>query len=366
MNGTKILVMVVMTSLFLTALAIPSEVSGEDISRELKNTHINLKAEDKVSPETEHKLETEGQSKHIMADYDDYNAVKTSKRWVDVGTWTSDGLSGDMRMQGTAAFNLWVRQTDAGDNDADFRFELKYNSDRAAYIEITGMSTTEGQAVEITASASISENIEAVSGETFTIYIQYRGWNDIDVLYDNMTYDSGMKADMDSVFIYEPSKDSTKFYDAWDTSWQNNGRHFCSITVNGKTYMGDDNTEILEGGEVEGGNGTTYEMFQINFNGIKINSGDSVKITITYAPNETAEGWQVSLTAGGSGDVGGGSSDDDDDDDFPIEMAGAGGVVIILLGVGGYIYMQKKNAAEDFYDEEDEEYYEDEEETEEE
>ena len=166
MNGTKILVMVVMTSLFLTALAIPSEVRGEDISRELKSTHMNLKADDKLSPEFNHKPDTEPQTKNVKADYQDYYVVIADSQWVDVGTWTSEGIDGDMTVSGTVFFNLWFMETSnhGNGNDHNWQFDFQYNGETIAHAECSSEgSTTEVR--EVTTQADISETINAKSGD---------------------------------------------------------------------------------------------------------------------------------------------------------------------------------------------------------
>ncbi len=353
MNPSKIFVTIIMLSLVLTVIAVP-EGNGQDVIREAKNVHINMKADSVFSPEYESGNDTEPQKKRVFADYDDYGAVLMNQRYVDVGTWTSDGMEGDMTVSGNILFNIWfieVSNNGGSANDPDWIFELQYNGDAVAQVEIMDTASSDTQVIEITAQTNLAEPLSVGPGDTLGVYIQYKGWEDIDVYYDNIDYDSGALISMDSLVIFNADKSSVRFYDAWGLNWDINGKYFCFIDYGGTINMGDLDTVVEDGGSVEGDNGTSFQTVRINFNNIDKGTGGDVSVTVNYGPNGTSEGWYMDAGSGGGGDDGNG---DGGDDISTSTIAGAGAFVIVLIGVLAYLFVFKNKAKGE--EEEDEEY----------
>jgi len=339
----KILVtVIVLLSLLLSAITIPG--ADGQVIREFKQVHINLKAEDLFSPEYEHRGDTEPQTLRINADYDQYPLSRTNRRWVDVGTWTSDTLDGDMTVQGTVVFNVWFQEIDEGyDNQPSWQFDLLLNDESIAHVETGTTASNPNQPIEVTAQAQLNEpSFTAISGDTFGMNIQYMGYEDSDLYFDNMDYDSGAAVEMDSIIIFNADKSSAKFYDAWGLNWELDGKFFCSIDYGGVVNMGDNDTVVEDGGNMDGDNGTTYRTNRIKFDNIEKGTGSVVTVTINYGPNETSEGWSMEAGSGGGGN--GGGNGDNGDDDFPIAIVGGVAVVGALGAVGAFLFIQKRKA----------------------
>lgn len=342
--------------------ALPQPAESQEGSREFKSTHLNLKANELLSPETEHKNDTEAQTKRVNADYDSYPGLKANRRWVDVGTWTSSGVAGSFTIKGSVVFNIWFKEIDDGtDNSPDWKFELKRNDETIASAEVDGTNSDPDNVIEVTASASLAQDIQVNAGDKLSLNIQYRGWEDCDVYYDNVTYDSGFRADMDSIVILKAGADSSvcvKFFDAFGINWDRNGKFFCTVSYQGHTIYGNEATEVSEGGEIEGDNGTSYQTTKIKFNEAKPTKGTSVTVTLSYSPieNGTSSGWTYTFTVSESESSSSGIGGLGGDNSTPLVAV----VVVIVLGaVGGVLYMKRKSA-EGLEDEEEEEYEEEE------
>lgn len=359
MNSLKILVMMIISIMILSALTIPAgEAQGGE--REFKQVHINLKADDKLGPEFEHDNETEPQKKRVHAKYDQYPGTRANREWVDVGTWISEGLDGSMTLDsGQFTFNIWfqVMQSDYNAN-ADWEFHLYHNDGEIASASVTNSDESKDHPVEVRASGNIGSPVDAQVGDTFKIYIRYQAWEDCDVYYDTMEYDSGGVGSMDSIHILEAKGSvEARFFDAFGINWDTQGKYFCNVNTGDSVVVGDANTEIRDGGAVEGANGTTYQTTKINFKDIDVQKGTNVVVMISYGLSDSSEGWTITYTAGSEG-----SSNGDDDDDLPIAaIGGVSAVVVVLGGVLAYLFIFKKRGEEYEDDEEYEEYEEDEE-----
>jgi len=362
MNLSKIMVFTILSALLLSTIAIPVGI-GQSGNAESKRVHVNMKAEDGFSPETEHDGDTEAQVKVVQANYQQNTPVSRTADWTTPVTWTSDNLKEIMTVQGQVTFNLWYRIIDEGySGNPDWQFDLLYNEDSIAHVQLDGTAAEKNQPIEITANAPITEQIEAKAGDTFGISIRYRHVEDVELHYDNMDYDSGAAFEMDSVIIWKAEKSSATFSDAWGINWNRNGKFFCSLNYGGEVNMGDNDTFVDDGGNMEGDNGTSYSTNRIRFDNIEKGTGSAISVTISYGPNETSEGW--TREAGANGD----NDNEKNGDDFPIAMVGGVVVVGALVAVGAFLFIQKRKGGfegeeygDEEYEYEDEEYEEEEE-----
>ena len=358
----KMLVMIIISIMIFSALTIPAAeaLNGE---REFKLVHINLKQGYGLSPETEHNSDTEAQTQTVQADYQDGLIGRTDRQWVDVGTWTSSGIDSAFTLDsGQYKFNMWFQVADTDyQADPDWEFTLRHNEENLASVQILNTAESNTEPIEVWATTNIGSPVDAASGDTFEIFIRYRAWEDCTIYYDNVTYDAGGVGSMDSVVILSADKSSAKFHDAWGINWDAEGKYYCELNYGGTVNIGSGDTEISEGGDVEGDNGTTYSTTKIKFNNIDEGDGDVVQITINYGHNESSEGWTAN--AGSTGGGGGGDGDDDSsDDELSVATIGAvGGVVVVLAAVKAYLFVFKKRGEESEDDEEEYEEYEDEE-----
>ncbi|MCK4614181.1 MAG: hypothetical protein KAU14_05195, partial [Thermoplasmata archaeon] len=265
MNANRMLAISIITSLILMGLAMP-DGEGQGENRESKNVHMNLKEGNKLSPETVHDVNESAQTRHVRAETRQAGNIIYETYWVDVGTWTSDGLKGDLTAEGRVVFNIWYQMTEhVNNNRVDWEFRLRYNDEDVAYVKAENTGESHDHPMEATAETTLNRtNIHASSGDTFSIYIRYKSAADCDVYFDHINYDSGASFSMDSVLILEAdSKVSARFYDAWGLNWNREGKHFCAVDIEGNITQGDDETEISDGGEIEGENETTYQTTKI-------------------------------------------------------------------------------------------------------
>ena len=156
MNNLKITILLIISILMLSAVVVPvgESANGE---REFRLVHINLKAEDGLSPEFEHENDTEPQTKRVRAQYDEYPGTRTNREWVDAGTWTSDGVAGAMTIDsGTFTFNLWF-QVVASDYSAepDWEFKFFHNGVEICTVTVTNAEESSDHPVEVRANANI-------------------------------------------------------------------------------------------------------------------------------------------------------------------------------------------------------------------
>ena len=354
MNSFKLIVMMIISMLMLSALTIQTG-EGQTGEREFRQTHINLKAGDGLSPETEHDNETEAQRELVIAQYDDFGVGRTNRQWVDVGTWMSDGIENALTLDsGQYRFNMWFQVVDSTYTaDPDWEFTLRRNGVDVTSVQVLNTAESNTQPIEIWANSNVGSPEEAEAGDTFEIYIRYRAWEDCYIYYDNVTYDSGGVGSMDSVIILQADTSSAKFHDAWGINWESQGKYFCQLNYGGEVNVGNFETVISEGGTVETENGTAYPTTKIKFNNIIKGNGSDVMITINYGDVNASEGWTVEAGSNGGGNGGNGN---DDDDDFPVEMVGGGVIVFVLVIVLVYLFVFKKRGAEEEGDEEYEEY----------
>lgn len=347
-----------MLSIILSAFVIPTG-EGQDPQTDFKKVHVNMKAEDKFSPELDHQNDTEAQRKLVQAQYTQNTPVSRVAEWTDAGIWESDAVKQPFTMQGQIIFNLWYQIVDDGYNGApDWRFEIQLNGEQVAYKERQDGHANKDEPEEVTDTVNFPEPVEVKSGDKISYYIQYSNVEDVNIYYDNQEYDSGAAMEMDCLIIWSADTSSAKFSDAWGLNWEIDGKYWCTLDFGGSANLGNEETVASEDGQREGDNGTTFSVTKIKWNNIEKGEGAKVVAYINYGP-DNGSAWSM--------EAGSGAKDEESDDELPIAMIGGVGLVAVLGILGVVLFMRKKNA-EDF-DEDDEEYdeedYEEEEEEEE-
>jgi len=369
--ATMLIVLVLLSAAVPLFAAIPV-VSGEEVQRETAPLHLNLKKEDKFSPETEQDSNHTGEVRHVTANHDQIGNLIYNVDWEEVGTWTSDDLAGDLSAEGQVQFNIWYQVTEnVNNNNVDWEFRLSYNDEDVCYAKLENANQDTDRPIEVSVQGTLNRTITASSGDSFSVYIRYRSAADCDVYYDSRNYDSGASILSDPVIVFNGKRSgsdvSSEFYDAFGINWERNGKYFCRIEIDGEGGYGDDFTETEQGGEKPGPNGTTkYSTTRIIFKDVP--SGKSVTITIAYGvmDNSTSGSWSFTFTGKGGGN-GGGSNDDSDDDNTMLFAGGGIGAAVVVVGL--VLFRKKRGGSEkeedydedEGWDEEDEDYDEDDE-----
>lgn len=284
MLNLKMLSGILLCAAILLLMGSTMEVEGET-----GDHHINLKADDVFSPETTSDSDAEPERNRVIADYDSIGVILTNRRYVDVGEWESDPLEADMTLEGPILHNLWfmeVSSTSGGDNNPDWKFEFRHNGENVSFIEIEGTDSSDESPIEIFAVSNLSDPIEALAGDTFGIYIQYKGWEDIDVYYDTQQYDSGSGAEMDSLHVLDicafEETVEIEVFDAFGSSWSEIGS-FTEIEVRGNQSDVED-FEIEEGDQYNvNGDDVTATKLSLTIRA-SCRGGDSVEGSISYSP----------------------------------------------------------------------------------
>lgn len=361
----KASLIMILSFFVMTMLLIPSVpvTEGQEVNDQFSNVHVNLRAEDKFSPELNHVLETEPTVKRVTAQWS--NGIVPGSRvaeWTPPVSWESDPIKGPMTIQGTVKFNLWYDIIDEGfTGSPDWRFNLFLNDESIAYVQRDDSSNDKDNIVEVTASTDLNGTTEIKSGDVFRVDIQYHHVEDVDLYYDNFTYDSGVSIQMNSIRVFKATNSfSVRFYDAWGINWNNEGKYFCDIaTAYNATY---DHTEIevKDSGTVNE-NGTEYQTVTLKFNNVEIEDKTDMGYIIAYGKVEgdDFQAFNALVVDGGGGD----DSSDDGDDDIDMVMVGGGGAVaaIAILAVV-WIFVIKPRRETGDEDEEDYEDYEEDEE----
>ena len=339
------------------------EVTGQ--GQEQARIHVNLKAGDALSSETK---APDGQKEQmwVQADYDQGPFTRANKRWVDAGTWTSAARDSAFQFGTRVTFNIWYTIRDEGyQADPEFRFTLA--ADGTQLVQTTGPVGADNgdQLTEYTMNANF-DSIELAANAELSLDIDYRGWEDCDIHYDNATVDSGffVESDFCMVFSYggKGDKITTEVYDAWGADWDKVG-NYVEISVDGTKIDADFITR----------DGKKYKVDQEEYQSTLIQwtleedlqTGQNVTIWIKYspAPGETGSdrGFEKGFEVGsGGGGGGGGSSGDGDSDDEWYEdtmiLGGIGGVVAIAAVALIFMFVIKpRREAGGDEDEEDEE-----------
>lgn len=333
MKIEKSLVLIIV-GLFALGLSSPFVVGQEGPTSELKNLHLYMISGNSLNPE----IPGEGQVVHVQANRDDYGVVLMNRDWTDIGTWTSNPLAYMMDISGNAEFILWCALTDGrSQNDCMFRFTIKQNGQTIGSIEIQDQTVNE-EPTMITASSGINAtNFE--SNDQISIYLEYNGWDNMDVYYDNMTHNSGVTLNINPLNIYGTSSSTTEisleFTDSFDIDWISNA--MTGVLVGGQPLEVD--PELREGQERQSDNGTVTTKLLVWTSDVKLEKGTSIKVGLSYDGSNVT--WETSGTVGQSTIDGGGSvgGDDDDNNNIIFIGAGIGAVVVVIVAV---IFIKKR------------------------
>ncbi len=334
--------------------------------------HINLQDDSSLSPETKGDANETGATQTVYADYDDIFIGRSNPRWVDVGTWSSTSRDSEFVIDATPiVFNMWY--SIAGETNGaqcTFRFTLSVDGVQVAYVEGESEDPNANEVVEYTASAS-AEMTTVPAGANMELYIEYKAFEDCDIYFDSVAYDSGFWLDTDfcKVFSFEAKTKevSLEIYDSFQVDWEEVANHIILEIDGSKTT---DAMLTVEKGKKRNVNGTDLNTETIVWEFSSALVKDQV-VTIKIRFNDGEHnGFTFQVEVGGKA-VGNPSSGDDGDDDGSDDTmlyAGVGGVLILLCVGGAVLFMKKRkeDGNDDFQldDEEDEDYEDDEDEME--
>jgi len=197
-----------------------------------EHIHLNMKEMNDLSPETWGDNTREAIKENPPRSWENFISgdVGRTREWKDVGTWTTaNGNVFDLGLGGPVKFNIWWRETDEGQDDGydaqvQYRFRLNIDGQDAAYYTDEGGGDHEcaqskpcewnGQVGNINISS-------APTGAILDIEIEYWAFSDIEIYYDNVSFNSGVAFGADAIKFGQSGINgqavSFDFVQAWDT-----------------------------------------------------------------------------------------------------------------------------------------------------
>jgi len=196
-----------------------------------------MKEMDDLSPETWGDNNKKAIKKNPPSSWEDdpTGFFGRTREWKDVGTWTAtNGNVFDIGLSGPIKFNIWWREVD-GENGQDdeydaqvqYRFRLNIDGKDAAFYtdeDESGGETHEcaqSNPCQWTGDTNDLNVTSAPKGTIFDIEIEYWSFSDIEIYYDNTSFDSGVAFAADAIKFGQSNINgpvvSFDFVQAWDT-----------------------------------------------------------------------------------------------------------------------------------------------------
>ena len=215
---------------------------------------FNFKEEgDMLSPQTKLPSEAEA-TKSVQADveYDITLVGKVGRNPVNVGTWTSDPVEFDLSIS-INSFDIWWEDTEEenGDDSCEWTISIEHNgasvSEDTSDCQHGGVDVAKG-------THNLATSIDLLAGDTLGINLQFEGWDDIKIYYDNVTYDTGLNVQGSHLFFFgamwKSSEVSVEFAEAWPVNWDTNLDGGYVMLMGDEGYMADNSkAEVTEGNE---------------------------------------------------------------------------------------------------------------------
>jgi len=213
---------------------IPNTEAESGLTGNMNHIHLNMKEMDDLSPETWGDNNREAIKENPPKSYEDdpTGLLGRTREWKDVGTWTAaNGNALDLGLSGSVKFNIWWRETDQGQDDSydaqvQYRFRLNIDGQEAAYYsdESEGIMHECAQSKPCEWNGQVGNiNISsAPKGSIFAMEIEYWSFSDIEIYYDNASFDSGVAFAADAIKFGQSNINgqtvSFDFVQAWDTN----------------------------------------------------------------------------------------------------------------------------------------------------
>ena len=218
--------------LSMSLIFIPNTEAETTLTGNMEHIHLNMKESNDLSPETWGDNTREAVMDNPPRAYTSQTADFTRTReWKDVGTWTAmNGNLFDISLGGPVKLNLWWRETNQGQDDSydaqvQYRFRLNIDGQDAAFYSDEGGSEqhecAQSKPCEWTAQVNNINVSSAAKGTIFEIEIEYWAYSDIEIYYDNASFDSGAAFSSDAIKFGQSTiigqTVGFDFIQAWDT-----------------------------------------------------------------------------------------------------------------------------------------------------
>ena len=279
---------------------IPDSKADEVLTGGMEHIHLNMKEANDLSPETWGDNTKEAIKENPPRSWENFisGEVGRTREWKDIGTWTTtDGVNFDIGLGGPVKFNLWWRETDEGQDDSydaqvQYRFRLNIDGQDAAFYTDEGGGShecAESEPCEWTGEVGNINITSAEKGATFDIEIEYWAFSDIEIYYDNVTFDSGVAFSSNAIKFGKSKIDGRTvgfdFVQAWNTKVEEavEGNYISLLLPGG---------EELNNLEQSTGYPKVEDGYSYDFNGTEIMS----TMVTWYVDDEYAKLDQVSFS----------------------------------------------------------------------
>jgi len=217
--------------LLMALFLVPNTEAEATLTGGREHIHLNMKEASDLSPETWGDNTREAVKDNPPRSWSSATADFTRTReWKDVGTWTTANTNVfDLGLGGPVKFNLWWRETDQGQDDSydaqvQYRFRLNIDGQEAAYYTDEGKGQHEcaqKQPCEWNGEVGKINISSAPKGTIIDIEIEYWAFSDIEIYYDNASFNSGVAFGADAIKFGQTGINgkavSFDFVQAWDT-----------------------------------------------------------------------------------------------------------------------------------------------------
>ena len=215
----------------MSLFIIPNTEAEVALTGGTEHIHLNMKEMDDLSPETwgDNREAIKENPPRSYENVFDENVGRT-REWKDVGTWTTSNTNVfDLGLSGPVKFNIWWRETDEGQDDGydaqvQYRFRLFIDGvDSAFYTDEGGGSheCAQSNPCQWTGDTNDLNVTSAAKGTIFELEIEYWAFSDIEIYYDNASFDSGVAFGADAIKFGQSGINgqavSFDFIQAWDT-----------------------------------------------------------------------------------------------------------------------------------------------------
>ncbi len=274
-------VAIIFAGALLLALSAGAE-EGEPLEPELAIS-FNMKDDDlTLSPQN--KLPDEPETvKRVNAQYDEIFTIRRDQQPVNVGEWASDSVKYSREILIEEA-NIWWQEIDEGygNGNCEWVFYIKLNDETVQ--ESSHDCGQRSDEEPYRSSYSLGTNLTLEENDVFSVEITYEGTEDVDVYYDNVTYDTGYSVDSKPLSFYSASGSGStvaiEFTEAWPVDWTNNLKGDYVMLMGADMGMADNNqASVSQGSDHEMANGTIATGTVITWNGVV---GNELKIMLHY------------------------------------------------------------------------------------
>ena len=264
-------------------LALPgSAQEGEPLEPELV-VSFNMK-EDDIALSPQNKLPDEPEAvKRVNADYNEYLTFRTGSQPVMVGEWASDPAAYSQEIVIEEA-NIWWQEIDEGygNGGCEWVFYVKLNDEDVD--EATHSCGDRSDEEPYRSSYTLGTSLSLEENDVFSVEITYEGYEDVDIYYDNVTYDTGYSVKSKPLAFYGASGSggsvAIEFTEVWPADWTTNLKGGYVMLMGADMWMADNNqASVSQGSDHEMANGTVVTGTVITWEQV---TGKDLEVKLHY------------------------------------------------------------------------------------